>query len=207
MASTCWTRSMERGATVNFVVNGSSRRCPSLPSTPSGPPGTDTEIVAPGGSGAEASKASVSAEVCTQEPGTGGSRVGMGVSAARATVKVTPTLASDGTFVASGAGMLVTTERRPGDAVGVAAAVEGRTRVATRAVEAAAERAQRDDDRGDHPEMPGVALPASMCGFRHGMRSNAIVPVAKGSQRSTGRISSLFGLSLTWAAPVALSMR
>jgi hypothetical protein len=37
-----------------------------------------------------------------------------------------------------GAGWLVTTERRPGDAVGVAAAGEGVTRVATKAVEAAA---------------------------------------------------------------------
>jgi len=62
----------------------------------------------------------------------------MGVLGASATVKVTPTLASDGTSVALGAGMLVTTERRPGDAVGVADAEGGRTRVARRAVEAAA---------------------------------------------------------------------
>jgi hypothetical protein len=64
--------------------------------------------------------------------------VGVGVSAARGTVKLTPTLASDGTSVAAGAGVLLTTERRPGDAVGAAPAGGVFPLVATKAVEAAA---------------------------------------------------------------------
>jgi hypothetical protein len=76
--------------------------------------------------------------VWIHEPGTGGSIVGTGVSAASGTVKRTLTAASDATPVVSGAGRLVTTERRPGDAVGAALAREGETRVRTKAVDAVA---------------------------------------------------------------------
>jgi hypothetical protein len=105
---------------------------------PCAPPGTDTETVEPGGRGAVASKANTSGDVCTHEPATAGLIEGTGLSAARGTVNWTLKAVSDGTPVASGAGWLATTERRPGDAVGVADAGEGLTRVATRAVEAAA---------------------------------------------------------------------
>src|ERR1700688_3453333 len=105
---------------------------------PSAPPGTETDTVEPGGKGAVASKDRVSGEVCTPEPGTAGTSDGTGVSGASGTVKRTLRLASDGSLVASGAGTLVTTERRPGDAVGAAPAFDGGTRVTTSAVEAAA---------------------------------------------------------------------
>src|SRR6202035_4590105 len=102
------------------------------------PPGTDTDIVAPGGRGAAASKARTSGAVRTHEPATAGVSDGTGLSSARGTVNRTLRAASDGTWAASGAGWLVTTERRPGAAVGVAAAGEGLTCVTTRAVLAAA---------------------------------------------------------------------
>jgi hypothetical protein len=97
-----------------------------------------TDIVAPGGSGAVASKARTFGDVCTQDPATAGLRVGTGLFVASGTVNWTLTPVSDGTLAASGAGWLATTERRPGDAVGVAEAGVGFTRVATRATDAAA---------------------------------------------------------------------
>ncbi len=136
--SSCWVRSIDIGATVKLVVRGSASRWPSLPSMPSAPPGTEIDTVAPGGSGAVASKARTSGEVWTQDPATAGLRVGTGLSSDSGTVNCTLTASSDGTLVALGAGSLATTERRPGDAVGVAAAGDGLTGVAMRAVEAAA---------------------------------------------------------------------
>src|ERR1700722_14663333 len=121
------------GATVKCVVRGSARRCPSLPSMPLGPLGTETDIVAPGGRGAVASKARTFGEVCTQAPATEGLRVGTGLFGASGTVNWTLTPVSDGTLAALGAGWLATTERRPGDAVGVAEAGAGFTRDATKA--------------------------------------------------------------------------
>ncbi len=132
-----------------------------------------------------ASKARMSGTVCTQEPGTAGLSVGTGLSAASGTVKWTLTPASDGTSAAPGAGWLATTERRPGDAVGVAAAGVGFTRVDDQGGRGGCERAERDDDRGDQPVMPGVAAPASMCGFRHGMQLRVRwYPAVVGSRRA-----------------------
>ena len=71
---------------------------------PVGPPGTVTVIAVPGGRVPEDSKPRVSGPLLTQEPGTAGVSVGMGLWSDRAVVKRTLTAASRGTLVAPGAG-------------------------------------------------------------------------------------------------------
>ena len=144
----------------------------------------------------------MSGAVCTHVPGDGGAEGGhRGVVGRSATVKCTLTPRPTATSVASGRRQAGRPRRGGLATPSVSAAGRGpHRRRHDEGGRGGGEQAHRDDDdRDDHPVMPGVAPPASMCGFRHRHAApTAMVPAAYGSPiASTPGISWRFVLALT----------
>ena len=90
-ARSCWSRSVDPGATLKCTVVVAASRWPWAPRTPPVPPGTISVSDVPGANGPSASNWTASGERGDQFPGTGGFNVGSGELGVSAVEKSTVT--------------------------------------------------------------------------------------------------------------------
>jgi hypothetical protein len=98
-------------ATVNDTVTGAANEAPDRSCIPVGPPGTVSDSVVMGTSGAVAANERVDALTFFQLPATGGSSVGMALDDESGAERRTVMGMSDGTFTAPDAGVVETTDK------------------------------------------------------------------------------------------------